>query len=349
MLFWHLFFYLYYMMKNKLYFLLLLFLSGQNFSVAQGTAAELHKNAKIFMKQQDYANAVLLLVRAEKLAPNDIEIRKDLALNYFYQTENDKALDAIRPALDWENTDDQCYQIAGYIYQALRLPKDCEKLYKKGLKKFPASGPLHNDYGLLLIAEQNTFLAIDQWEKGIQTDPAYPDNYYNACKFYYLSEDYVWCLLYGEIFLNEDPFSTKTAEVKDLLIDTYKKLYAVNDFSKLSKGKNKFATSVLDCFAKQNNIVSNGINAETITMIRTRFILDWIQNYATQYPFHLFEREQELIQNGLFDAYNQWIFGAAQNPAAYQNWTNLHVNEYSAFSRDQHENIFKMPSGQYYK
>ena len=33
-------------------------------------------------------------------------------------------------------------------------------------------------------------------------DPSFGSNYYNACKYYYYNKSKVWCLIYGEIFVN---------------------------------------------------------------------------------------------------------------------------------------------------
>jgi len=51
----------------------------------------------------------------------------------------------------------------------------------------------------------------------------------------------------------------------------------------------------------------------------------------------------------MFDAYNQWLFGASENLAAYDNWTKVHAEEYEGFSKFQKSRIFKMPVGQYYQ
>jgi hypothetical protein len=83
-------------------------------------------------------------------------------------------------------------------------------------------------------------------------------------------------------------------------------------------------------------------------MIRTRFILDWNNNQASKFPFKLFELHKQYIQEGLFDAYNQWVFATAQNLPAYQNWTSTHNKEYSALTRFLQDRIFKVPAGQYY-
>jgi hypothetical protein len=103
------------------------------------------------------------------------------------------------------------------------------------------------------------------------------------------------------------------------------------------------------CLNKQSNIATMGINPESLTMIRTRFILDWYNgDNATNFPSKLFDLQKQLLQEGLFDAYNQWIFGTAQNLNAYQNWVNTNPAAYSEFSNFQKNRIFKIPTGQYY-
>ena len=99
---------------------------------------------------------------------------------------------------------------------------------------------------------------------------------------------------------------------------------------------------------KQNDVVIRGINPETLTMIRTRFILDWTRNYADKFPFKLFQWQQQLLEEGIFTAYNQWIFGASQNLAAYQNWTSNHADEADNFRKFKAGVIFKIPKGEYY-
>ncbi|MEO6639202.1 MAG: tetratricopeptide repeat protein, partial [Ginsengibacter sp.] len=207
-------------------YLLIFLLTG--FSVhafSQEDAQKIQENARAFMRQGDYANATLILSRAIQQYPNNIEIAKDLAYNYYLQKENKKALEVIKPLLEKENADDQTYQIAGTIYRALDQQKDAEKLYKKAIKSYPKSGTLYNDYGEMLWAKRD-YSAIKLWEEGIQMDPSYANNYYNACKYYFLSTDKIWCLIYGEIFINMESFTSRTAEVKNILLDGYKKLFA---------------------------------------------------------------------------------------------------------------------------
>ncbi len=309
-------------------------------------AKQLQDNAKEYMRQGDYDNAALLLVKALDQSPSDLGIAKDLALNYYFAKENTKALETVKPLLDKSDVDDQTYQIAGNIYKALNLTKEGEAMYKKGIRKFPSSGSLYNEYGELLSSNQNA-AAISQWEKGIDMDPSYSGNYYNAAKYYYFTPDKIWSVIYSEIFINIEPLSARTTEIKSILLDSYKKLFS-DDLSKILDGKNNFEQAFLQSMSKAKEASANGINAESLTMIRTRFILDWFEKSAAKYPFRLFDYQQQLLREGIFPAYNQWIFGSTQNLTAYQNWTMANAAQFVEFSNFQKGRIFKMPQGQYY-
>ena len=312
------------------------------------TVSELHETARTFMRQGDYSNAILVLNRAIKMEPKNIEIAKDLGLNYYFSKDFSKALEVYKPILDRPDADDQCFQVAGDIYQAMGDPKEAEKVYKKGLKQFPKAGALYNELGQLLLAQKD-YSAIKQWEKGIEMDPGFSKNYYNAARYYYFTTDKVWSILYGEVFLNIEPSSPLTPEIKTILLEGYKKLFADADLLKAGVGQTAFAQAFLQTMNKQTNLAASGVNTESLTMIRTRFILDWYNDFGTKFPFKLFELQRQLMQEGMFDAYDQWIFTAAQNLPAYQNWITVNSTEYNELTRFQKGRIFKIPTGQYYQ
>lgn len=314
--------------------------------VAQQDSKELQEMAKAYMRQGDYDNAALLLIKALEQSPADMGVAKDLALNYYFQKENTKALETIKPFLDRPDVDDQSFQIAGNIYKALDQTKEADAMYKKGIKKFHTSGALYNEYGELLSSMQNAS-AIAQWEKGIEMDPGYSGNYYNAARYYYFTPDKIWSIIYAEIFVNIEPLSARTVEVKSLLLDSYKKLFS-GDLLKTMEGKNSFEQAFILSMSKANEVAESGINAETLTMIRTRFVLDWFEKNAAKFPFRLFEYYQQLLREGIFPAYNQWIFGATENLSGYQTWINEHAAESAEFNTFQRGRIFKVPAGQYY-
>lgn len=335
---------------KKILFVIVFCVFSVSLFAQQDDVLKLYDNAKTFMRQGDYANATLILTRAFQQEPQNLSIAKDLSMCYYAQKENEKALNVVKPFADNNTADDQTYQLLGTFYRALSQDKEADKIYKKGIKEYPNSGGLYNDYGEMLLYKRDAG-CIRQWEKGIEMDPSFGHNYYNACKYYYYTEfakSKVWCLLYGEIFINIESSTARTAEIKDILLDGYKKLFAEPDLLKNEKDKSAFELAFLTCMNHQNDVVIRGINAETLTMIRTRFILQWNKDYASKFPFRLFELQKNLLTQGLFPAYNQWIFGASQNLAGYQTWMSTHSDEASAFKSFQAGRIFKIPTGQYY-
>lgn len=335
----------------KKLFLLFVLLSGLlvNSSIqAQEGEQNLHETGRTFMRQGDFDNAILVLTRAIQQDAKNVEVRKDLVMSYFYKRDYAKAKEHLEPLLDSDDADIVSYQIAGNIYKALEEGKEAEKMYKKALKKFPNSGALHSEYGELLWAQKDNS-AIDEWEKGIKLDPSYAGNYYNAALYYFYTKDKVWALVYGEIFVNMESLTERAAAMKQVLFKAYKEKLFADIGSSKDDNKSEFAKSFLQAMNKQSSLVNRGITTETLTMIRSRFILDWFANYAGKFPFRLFDYQRQLMQEGMFEAYNQWLFGTVENLAAYDNWTKTHTEAYTNFTSFQKGRIFKVPGGQYYQ
>ncbi len=308
---------------------------------------EYHQTANAFMIKGDYTNALMVLTSALLTNPDNMLLNKDMAQYYYLQNDYQRALDKIFPLLTKDSADDQCFQIAGNVYKALSKVAECEALYKNGIAKFPTSGPLYNELGELLWAQQNNE-AIRYWEKGIEKDPSYPQNYYNATKYYYRSGEKSWTILYGEIFVNMDPRNVKTPEIKTMILQSYKKLFGEFSENQLSKDSNAFVKKFLMNMYKQRDLSSLGITTSSLIMIRTRFLLDWNHAQTDSIVFQLFTYHQQLLQEGLFEAYNQWLFGAAENLVNFQNWVQNHPAAYDNFVKYHKNHLFKMPSGQYY-
>lgn len=330
----------------KKLFLILIAVCSQTILFAQD-AKQLHDNARDFMHKGDYANAILILNRALGKQPGNIEIVKDLGLNYYYMKDYNKCIETLTRLFDRDDVDDQIFQIAGDAYWALEDAKGAEDTYRKGIKKLPNSGPLYNELGKVLWTKSD-FTAIKQWEKGIENDPGFAGNYYNASKYYYFTLDKVWSLLYGEIFINIDPKSAFAPEIKNILFEGYKKLFADANIEKSNKDKSPFTIAYLKIMNKQSPLLTTGINTESVSILRTRFILEWDADYATKFPYKLFQLHKQYIQEGLFEAYNQWVFATEQNMLAYQKWIAAHPKEYAALNRFLQDRIFKVPAGQYY-
>ena len=65
------------------------------------------------------------------------------------------------------------------------------------------------------------------------------------------------------------------------------------------------------------------VTPEVLTQFHTRLILNWFNGPSRRYPFRLFEHWRTMLQEGYFDAYNQWLVGASADTQKYQQWTRI--------------------------
>jgi Tfp pilus assembly protein PilF len=336
-------------MKNLLLAAGLLF-AAQAIQAQEPDAKTAQENAKNYIREGDYSNAILVLNRGLQNNTDNLDLQKDLAFAYYLNRDYVRALEVAKSFPDRKDADITSFQILGMIYKGIEERKEAEKMYRTALKKFPSSGVLYSEYGEMLWTKKEFSDAIKQWEKGIEVDPNHSGNYYNAAKYYFFTNDKVWALIYGEIFLNLESYSKRTAEIKNLLLDGYKKLFTDANLDKNQDTKNDFVKAFLDLMKQQSSFIAgNGVTPETLAAIRTKFVVDWFSKYSNKLPFRLFEYHQQLLKSGMFDAYNQWVFGTAGNLPAYETWTKAHQEEYSKFDYFQHNRVFRVPSGQYYQ
>lgn len=312
--------------------------------------ATLHARAKNFLRAGDFDNAVLVLRQAMILSPEDLELSKDLVIAYTYKRDFTKAREWVIQLCDRPNADAICFQLAGNVFKELEEVKECEKYYKRGLKKFPNSGPLHSEYGELLWSAKDP-RAIGFWEQGIKVDPGYAGNYYNAALYYYYTTDKVWSLIYGEIFINLEGLNERSRSMREVLLKGYKeKLFADADLKQVAdKTSNSFAKAYLTEMAKHVSLTARGLEAETLSMIRARFLLGWFDGPANQFPFKLFDVQRQWIQADLFQAYNQWLFLTPETQVKHEQWKKENAETWTKFQQWQENRVFRVPSGQYYQ
>jgi Tfp pilus assembly protein PilF len=316
---------------------------------AQQTVQQLRETAISFQRQEDYSNTMMVLSKALELEPNNLTLNKDVAFTYYLGGDFKRAAERILPLTDREDADVQVFQIAGNIYQALEENKTCEKIYKKGLKKFSNSGPLYSEYGELLWEMKRPTEAIAQWEAGINLDPSYSGNYYHAAKFYYAAADKARSLVYGEIFVNLESYSGRTTEIKILLLESYKRIFMANDPKVFYvKPTTAFEKLFLEVMSRQAALAVRGITTDNLLTIRSRFVLDWFNLSAGKFPHQLFDHLQYLMREGMFEAYNQWLFGASADPNSFQWWINSNKEQYGRYVDYQRNKLFRMPANQHY-
>ncbi len=302
--------------------------------------ARMQENARSYLNRGDYANAIMMYSQAVRQAPGEVALRRDLAYAYYLSGDAKKAKEIIDPVTSSNVADEQTYQLASVIEAKLNNRSKAKKLLNEGLVKFPNSGVLYNSKGNMLNAEKYDKDALNAWNTGIRIDPAFPLNYYSAAKAYYEQDQPVWTLTYGEIFINLEPATARTIEIKKLMIEGYRKLLSPAKDEKLpdfnsagaaATNDRNYAAAFKAAVTRSAPAITEGLNTETLTMLRTRFMIEWMQRYAGRYPSTLFTYQDKMLLEGHYDAYNQWLFGASDNSQEFSTWIKLNTKTYSAF------------------
>lgn len=305
-------------------------------------AAKLQQNAKQFLYQRDFNNAVMLLHQAIRLAPGDVSLRRDLAYTYYAAGNLDKAKETIDPVVRSEVADEETYQVASMIENTRGKFGKARRLLNDGIKKFPHSGMLYNSKGNLFSIGKSDKSALQAWQEGIVADPSYPLNYYNAAKAFLSAGNYVWALLYGEIYLNLDQHAERGTEIKKLMITSYQGILSATDPSELPqfRAENRdrepgkgFEEVFVSTLRRNAGVIRDGLTTESLIMLRTRFVLSWTQSTGRNYPFTLFSYHERLLTSGHFDAYNQWLFGAYLDSKGYSLWLKNHTESVKTFEQ----------------
>ena len=335
------------MTKQLLFILSLIVISSV--AGAQANTDTLRSRAQAFMIHGDYDNALLVLNHAAEMDANNIDVLKDQAYVYYLERNFAKAIETGKKITSRSDADVQSYQVLGLAYKAVADYSNCEKLYKKAIKQNPGSGTLYSDYGDLLAQQNKPDEAIKLWEKGIQTDPNNSGNYYYAARYYSQKNKALWAILYSETFVNIESLTQRTVEIKDILLSNYRRLLTTTALNELSQNGTAFEKAIAGTYSNYSSMYNDNLAPEQLTAIRARFILDWYKNGQPPYVFRLFNHQQLLLQQGMFDAYNQWLFGASASSSAYQFWVSNHSSEIKEWQTYLRSVVYKIPEGQYYQ
>lgn len=319
------------------------------FAHAQESVESIRKQATLLAQQERFADAIHALDEGLRQYPNNLDILKDEAYISYLGRDFQRSLQIGKDIVNRDDADAQSFQILGLTYKAIADYKEGDKMYKSAIKRFPKSGVLYSEYGDMLAQYDNKRGAIIQWEKGIAADPNYSGNYYHASKYYSDENNIFWSSIYGEIFVNIESLTQRTAEIKSLLLNNYKMILSgKSNVENLKDNGTDFEKAAASALFNSMETIAGDVTPEMVTALRARFILNWSSSSAATYPYRLFDFHLQLLREGLFDAYNQWLFGMLINKDRYDNWVYTHDTEMQDFTQFQHNVLFKVPPEQYY-
>ena len=267
---------------------------------------------------QKFNEGIRLLQEARKADPTNYKILEQMGLAYYLKKDFNNAILVFNQLIKMPNIDSDCYELFGNVLDDNNQTEKALEIYSLGLKKNPQSGSLYYQIGNIYLSKKKYNEAVSAYENGISAEPTFAMNYFRAAKLYCYSNEEVWGMIYGEIFLNLIRNSKHAAEISKLLYDTYQSEIKLTSDSTLtvsfSKERptpstpNPYGTSVYEPTLEQALKGTKYIDINSLDKVRTKFLDIYFKNdYDKQYPNVLFEYQLKVKQAGHLEAYNHWL------------------------------------------
>jgi len=317
------------------------------------------------MEAGNIEEAIKMLEKSIKLDPENIHYPYEIAYAHYLDKNYSKAIKVLKKLTREDNVNERIWQMLGNSYDMDGDPKEAIATYEKGLEYFPNSGILYLERGNMELQKEAFNEALNYYEKGIKAEPGFPSNYYWASKIYLSSTEEVWGLLYGEIFMNIERNTKRTAEISSLLYNTYKsEIQFTSDSSLTVSFCQQMSLNVSDlsdtadlkmpfCMIYEPTLMMALIMAETIDInslskARTSFITNYYESgHNEDYPNVLFDYQKRMKSEGHFDAYNHWILMKGDEEA-FSEWHDDNSEKWQEFIAWFSENPMEINKNKYF-
>ena len=219
---------------------------------------------------------------------------------------------------------------------------------KRAIAVFPDSGNLYALSGECHYLKHQYQRAENDWISGYSRSAQRQENIYGLCKLYSRRSQLPDAILLSEIYLNLDIIDTSRAdEIRKLMLSDSKRFFDPGFTSSARETKNYKPFFVeRKQIAKRwillNTVVSDGVTTENLTMLRIRFLLDWNLKPGDAAEA-LFSYQGRMLREGWLDIYGEWLFGAVEDPLAYQAWVSFHRADYDRFLQWKTGHPFVLP------
>lgn len=303
--------------------------------------------------------AIDKLQQAIAIDPNNYTNQYELGLAYYMKKDIRKALEIYKKLVKHPNADDQTWQMLGNAYDDNGESQKALDTYLEGNKRFPNSGKLYLETGNVFFMKKQYDDALSYYESGISVDPMYPSNYFRAAILFFNTDNELWGMMYGELFMNLEKNTQRTAQMSEMLYSIYRsEIKMTSDTSMSISFANSNITITLDDLENMKKsgdlkmpyglmvyepLVSaavpiDSVNLENLCKMRSNFLdLYFKQGHNKTYPHVLFDYQMKVKQAGHLNAYNHWVLKAGDTKA-FEKWKNGHKTEWDAFTRWFSEN-----------
>ncbi|MCB0397144.1 MAG: tetratricopeptide repeat protein [Flavobacteriales bacterium] len=336
-------------MRNFLiFFLLAATINTANGQTKHDEAVQLGRQAIELMESGQIDASVELLEKAQKLDPDNISFPYEIGYAYYLGKNYGKAAKVLKGLLDHPKVMDRVYQMLGNAYDMDGKKDKAISAYEAGINKFPNSGMLYLERGIMELMAKDYAKALWYFEKGIEADPEFSSNYYRAAQIYLISTDEFWGLIYGEIFINMEGNTPRAAEISKSMFDVYKSeiTFSGDTSAQVSLSSSEinmtaedlgqelklpYGLMVYEMVMTVSLLSEKEINLASLHRIRSRFVENYFSmEHDKKYPNILFDLQKEVLDAGHMEAYNYWILRRGDEEE-FKAWKEKNEEKWDAF------------------
>ncbi len=302
---------------------------------------QMHNNVLGYQKLGNYKDAIITLNQLINLAPARTELKTELGNLYYLSGNYDLAIATLKPLLKNTIASDTTYQLLAACQLAMHQYKEANKTIKKGMISYGVSGMLYYRKGQVLMHDGDSEAAIKSWTEGVLKCPQEPSNYIAASLSILKSDNVLYGLLLGETYLAMRADTAGNDSLKTAIFNKWKTFF--ESLATKATFRNPMDDRINEIFLQLTPVVSDGITTENLTMLRTRFLLECAKKYSFDEMGSLLQYHDQLIRNGWFDIYNEWLFGKAGHAGQYEAWNKFHIGDIERFENWRSTHLLKAP------
>ncbi len=301
----------------------------------------MYNHVEEFIIAKNYPSAITILKQAMILDPENTQLPEALGRVLFLNGQYDEAINTLKAIVEKATADNiNTYHYLTLAYLCEGKTKPAMKYADLGLEKFISSGLLYNDKGKINVLNGNNKEALTSYLNGIDHSCIFSENYKDASQIYFKYGKNLLGAIYLEIYLNLPHDTTYDDTLKKQLYQGWENICKYNIVDKNTKKENSVAfwekpnyeMAISTELFELSPTTSDGVSTENLTMLRTRFVMNYLKKYrATKLDFGLFDWQNEMIKNGKFDIYNEWLFGKAESEAGFNAWNTFHPGDMNRF------------------
>lgn len=332
-------------------------------SICLTTAAHAHKNlpdaaletldsaiSMIDEGKQDVA--IEILKELYSMYPDSYTIPYELALAQMWSNQYDDAIATATPLKTHPDCMSEVFSLIGSAYDEMGDPENAIAVFDEGIRRFPGSGLLWAEKGIVHLRAGNVASALENFEQGIDIEPNYAANYYHAAKIYAGSNMSVIGLMYAEahIFLSDRP--DRDREMSGLICRIYDDRVTFNGDTVNVKLFSDSSSKEIEPMHFYELGVTFGVAAEQERSIEC---LKGIRKSALNIALtsdkpldrlYVIDYQKQVLDAGHWDAYNAYVLKGAF-PDEYEKWLDSETNEaaFQAFADWFDEHPFFIPEG----